>query len=87
VQAASGPYAPTFADYIEWIAGQGWEGAGQVAQEVAEVVVQTLCADRPAFRVPANRWAADHVGHKLADRDGSTVQSLARTWIGQPESP
>jgi NAD(P)-dependent dehydrogenase (short-subunit alcohol dehydrogenase family) len=87
VQAASGPYAPTFADYIRWIGSQGWEGAGQVAREVAEVVVRTLCDDRPAFRVPANRWAADHLGHKLADRDGSTVQSLARTWIGQTESP
>ncbi|MER5863036.1 SDR family NAD(P)-dependent oxidoreductase [Kitasatospora sp. NPDC002040] len=86
VQAASGPYAPTFADYVAWIGSQGWEGAGQLSQEVAEVVVDTLRAERPPFRVPANRWAADYLGHKLTDRDGSTVQTLARTWIGQPDN-
>ncbi|MEV4612412.1 SDR family NAD(P)-dependent oxidoreductase [Kitasatospora sp. NPDC049258] len=87
VQAASGPYAPTFADYIDWVGGQGWETAGQLAHEVAEVVVRTLRAERPAFRVPANDWAAAYLAHKLADRDGSTVQRLARTWIGRPEAP
>jgi hypothetical protein len=46
------------------------------------VVVRTLCADQPALRVPANPWAAEYLDHKLADRDGSAVQSLARTWIG-----
>lgn len=87
IQAASGPYAPTFADYIAWVGGQGWEAAGQLSREVAEVVVRTLRADRPAFRVPANRWAAEYLDQKLTDRDGSAVQTLARTWIGRPESP
>ncbi|MFC9330131.1 SDR family NAD(P)-dependent oxidoreductase [Kitasatospora sp. NPDC057015] len=87
IQAASGPYATTFADYLAWVGGQGWEAAGQLSAEVAEVVVDTLRADRPPFRVPANAWAADYLGHKLADRDGSTVQALARSWIGQPELP
>ncbi len=87
IEAASGPYAPTFADYLHWVGGQGWEAAGQPAREVAETVVRTLCADRPPFRVPANRWAAEYLDQKLADRDGATVQTLARTWIGQPQSP
>ncbi|GIH05606.1 short-chain dehydrogenase/reductase [Rhizocola hellebori] len=82
IQAASGPYAPTFAAYIDWVIGQGWESAGQKAQEVAEVVVRTLGEARPPFRVPANDWAAKYLDHKLADRDGSAIQSLARTWIG-----
>lgn len=87
IQAASGPYAPTFADYLAWVGGQGWEAAGQPAQQVADVVVRTLHADRPAFRIPSSPWAADYLDHKLADRDGSTVQTLARTWIGRPATP
>ncbi|MEE1822670.1 SDR family NAD(P)-dependent oxidoreductase [Streptomyces sp. BE20] len=84
IQAASGPYAPTFADYLAWVGGQGWEAAGQPAREVAEVVVRTLSAERPAFRVPTNDWAAAYLAQKLADRDGAAVQTLARTWIGLP---
>ncbi|MFJ1703854.1 SDR family NAD(P)-dependent oxidoreductase [Kitasatospora sp. NPDC088346] len=87
IQAASGPYAATFADYLDRIGNQGWEAAGQPAGEVAEVVVRTLLAERPPFRVPANPWAAAYLDHKLADRDGATVQTLARTWIGRPDSP
>ncbi|MFI5646257.1 SDR family NAD(P)-dependent oxidoreductase [Kitasatospora sp. NPDC051705] len=87
IRAASGPYAPTFAGYLEWVGGQGWESAGQPAREVAGVVVRTLLAERPPFRVPANRWAADYLAAKLADPDGSAVQDLARTWLGQPEHP
>jgi NAD(P)-dependent dehydrogenase (short-subunit alcohol dehydrogenase family) len=84
IQADSGPYAPTFGDYIAWIGSQGWEGAGQPAREVAEVVLRTLQAERPPFRVPSSAWAADYVEQKLADRDGARVQTLARTWIGRP---
>ncbi|MFF7456298.1 SDR family NAD(P)-dependent oxidoreductase [Kitasatospora sp. NPDC008115] len=87
IAAASGPYAPTFADYLAWVGGQGWEAAGQPAREVAEVVVRTLRAERPAFRVPTNAWAADHLAHKLADPDGSAVQTLARSWIGRTDHP
>ncbi|MFI8829199.1 SDR family NAD(P)-dependent oxidoreductase [Streptomyces sp. NPDC053431] len=87
IEAASGPYAPTFADYVHWVTHQGWEGAGQAASEVAEVVVRTLRAERPAFRVPTSPWAAAYLESKLTDRDGSVVQGLARTWIGRrPES-
>ncbi|MCG6498757.1 SDR family NAD(P)-dependent oxidoreductase [Kitasatospora sp. A2-31] len=85
IEAASGPYAPTFADYLAWVGGQGWEAAGQPAREVAEVVVRTLRAERPAFRVPTNDWAAEYLEQKLADPDGAAVQTLARTWIGRPD--
>ncbi|MFH9349737.1 SDR family NAD(P)-dependent oxidoreductase [Kitasatospora sp. NPDC017646] len=84
LQAASGPYAPTFAGYLAWIGGQGWESAGQPAREVAEVVVRTLGERHPPFRVPTNAWAADYLAAKLADPDGSAVQALARTWLGHP---
>jgi|SRR2546430_2192766 len=82
IQAASGPYAPTFAAYLDWVTSQGWEAAGQKSQEVAEVVVHTLGTDQPPFRVPTNQWVAEYLDHKLADGDGSAVRSLARTWIG-----
>jgi NAD(P)-dependent dehydrogenase (short-subunit alcohol dehydrogenase family) len=87
IEAASGPYASTFADYIQWVTTQGWEGAGQSAAEVADVVVRTLLAERPAFRVPTNPWAAAYLENKLADRDGSVVRELARTWIGRGPEP
>ncbi|MEV7601081.1 SDR family NAD(P)-dependent oxidoreductase [Kitasatospora sp. NPDC089797] len=85
LRAASGPYAPTFTDYLDRL-GAGWESAGQPAHEVAEVVVRTLRARRPPFRVPAGAWAADYLAAKLADPDGSTVQALARGWLGRPPS-
>ncbi|MFF2571431.1 SDR family NAD(P)-dependent oxidoreductase [Streptomyces sp. NPDC058084] len=84
IEASSGPYAPTFADYVHWVAHQGWEGAGQTAAEVADVVVRTLRSERPPFRVPTNAWAGAYLERKLTDRDGSVVQGLARTWIGRP---
>jgi len=83
IQAASGPYAPTFGAYLDWIGAQGWETASQLAREVADVVVRTLGEPHPAFRVPTSPWAADYIGEKLTDRDGATVQTLARTWIGE----
>jgi NAD(P)-dependent dehydrogenase (short-subunit alcohol dehydrogenase family) len=82
IQAASGVYASTYADYIGWISAQGWETAAQPCRDVAEVVVRTLNQDRPAFRIPTSRWAQEYLDHKLADRDGSVIQSSARTWIG-----
>ncbi|PYC88264.1 short-chain dehydrogenase [Streptomyces tateyamensis] len=86
LQAASGPYADTYAGYLEWVTGQGWESAGQPARQVAEVVLATLRAERPAFRVPTGPWAAEYLAHKLADPDGATVQGLARGWLGRPPS-
>src|SRR5262249_40406043 len=82
IQAISGAYPPTFAAYFHWVVTQGWEGAGQKVQEVAEVVVRTLSADNPPFRVPTNDWVQGYLSEKLADRDGTTIQNLARTWIG-----
>ena len=82
IQAISGPYAPTFAAYFAWVVSQGWEAAGQKAQEVAEIIVSTLDADDPPFRVTTNEWVEGYLAEKLVDRDGSTVQTLARTWIG-----
>ncbi|MEV0457318.1 SDR family NAD(P)-dependent oxidoreductase [Catellatospora methionotrophica] len=82
IQAASGPYAPTFAAYFDWVVGHGWAATGQQAQEVADTVIRTLTADDPPFRVATSQWAQDYLSEKLADRTGDRIQTLARTWIG-----
>ncbi|NRQ38590.1 SDR family NAD(P)-dependent oxidoreductase [Nonomuraea sp. NN258] len=84
IRAASGPYARTFGDYIDWVRGQGWEGAGQSRAEVAEVIVHALTAESPPFRIPTSAWVRDYLAPKLADPAGAAVQTLARTWIGAP---
>lgn len=84
IQAASGPYADTFADYLAWVSEAGWEGAAQTRDEVADVVVATLEDPDPAFRVPTSPWVRDYLAAKLADVDGSAIQTLARTWITAP---
>jgi NAD(P)-dependent dehydrogenase (short-subunit alcohol dehydrogenase family) len=84
IQAASGPYAGTFADYFTWVREQGWEGAAQSRWDVADVVVETLENPAPAFRVPTSVWVRDYLAHKLADLDGTEIQALARTWVGAP---
>jgi hypothetical protein len=82
IQADSGPYADTFGDYLQWVVEEGWEGAAQSRWEVADVVVATLGADDPPFRVPTSNWVRAYLADKLADVDGTTVQTLARTWVG-----
>ncbi|MEU4679107.1 SDR family NAD(P)-dependent oxidoreductase [Micromonospora sp. NPDC023737] len=82
IQAISGAYAPTFKAYFDWVVSQGWAAAGQKAQEVAETVIRTLTSDDPPFRVATNKWVEDYLSEKLTDRDGSRIQALARTWIG-----
>jgi NAD(P)-dependent dehydrogenase (short-subunit alcohol dehydrogenase family) len=84
IQADSGPYADTFADYVAWIRSDGWEGAAQSRWEVADVVIDTLDRPAPAFRVPTSGWVRDYLAHKLADVDGNDLQARAHTWIGAP---
>lgn len=84
IQADSGPYAETFADYFAWVRDEGWEGAAQSRWEVADVVVDTLEHPAPAFRVPTSAWVRDYLAAKLADVDGTALQAEARAWIGAP---
>jgi NAD(P)-dependent dehydrogenase (short-subunit alcohol dehydrogenase family) len=84
IEAGSGPYAETFASYIDWVCGPGWETAGQSKWEVAAVVVRALAGDAPPFRIPTGPWVASYLSPKLADQDGSAVQDLARDWVAGP---
>jgi NAD(P)-dependent dehydrogenase (short-subunit alcohol dehydrogenase family) len=85
IQASSGPYADTFGDYFGWVAEEGWEGAAQSRWDVADVVVRTLADPQPPFRVPTSPWVRAYLAEKLADVDGTTIQALARTWVGAAE--
>lgn len=79
--AVSGPYQQPFRRYRDWVRNQAELGA-QRSSEVAEVVVATLSADRPAFRVQTSEWATEYVGRKLADPDGTVIQAMTRGWVG-----
>ena len=81
IQAASGPYASTVADYFRWVTDEGWGGAAQSRWEVADVVVETIVSPAPAFRIPTSALVRDYLDHKLADLDGADIQTLARGWI------
>lgn len=83
--AVSGPYEPAFRRYRDWVGSQAETGA-QLAAEVAEVVVATLIAETPPFRVQTSEWARTYVERKLADPDGAAIQSMTRSWVGLGKS-
>ncbi|MGW1073073.1 SDR family NAD(P)-dependent oxidoreductase [Streptomyces sp. NPDC002537] len=78
--AASGPYAPALQAYID--RAQKSFGTAQSPAEAAATVVDALTAEWPVFRAQTSDWARDFTATKLADRDGSAVQSLMATWVG-----
>jgi NAD(P)-dependent dehydrogenase (short-subunit alcohol dehydrogenase family) len=78
--AAAGPYAPAYGAYRQWVQTGAIESA-QMADDVAEVVVRTLTDVAPAFRIQTSEYARRYVARKLADVDGSAVQSLTRSWL------
>lgn len=80
VLAASGPYAPTMSAFIDWQNQHFWADA-QSPGEVADAVIQALTADHPAFRILTSDWAAEYVGAKLTDRDGTVIQARTRSWV------
>lgn len=80
VVAAAGPYREVVGRYLDRTMQQFGTGAQDPA-EVADVIVATLAADRPPFRVQTSPWSRDFVGTKLADLDGSAVQALTGGWL------
>lgn len=79
--AAAGPYTDALRAYVDRTVSQFLSGA-QTPAEAAESVMETLVADRPAFRVQTSDWARAFTGTKLADLDGSAVQGLTGGWVG-----
>jgi len=77
--ASAGPYAPALAGYLARTAGAF--ANAQSSADAAAVVVATLLADDPAFRVQTSEGARAFVAAKLADLDGSRVQGVTRSWV------
>ena len=77
--ASAGPYAPALAGYLARTAGAF--ANAQSSADAAAVVVATLLADDPAFRVQTSEGARAFVAAKLADLDGSRVQGVTRRWV------
>ncbi|MBD0741065.1 SDR family NAD(P)-dependent oxidoreductase [Streptomyces sp. CBMA152] len=76
---AAGPYAPALEAYINR-ARKSFDNA-QTSAEAAAPVISALAAERPPLRIQTSDWARDFVATKLADLDGSAVQSLTTTWV------
>ncbi|MEU3861514.1 hypothetical protein AB0F03_29790 [Streptomyces sp. NPDC028722] len=75
---AVGPCSDALRRYIDRTTEQFRAGNAQTS---AEAVTEGRHAARPAFRSQTSGWARTLVGTKLADVDGSAVQSLTATWI------
>lgn len=80
--AEAGPYGPALQSYIDR-ARQSF-GNAQSAEDAAETVIEVLEAENPPFRAQTSEWARGFVATKLADTDGSAVQSMMAQWVGAP---
>ncbi|MEZ0447641.1 SDR family NAD(P)-dependent oxidoreductase [Cellulomonas sp. ICMP 17802] len=72
-------YGPLLAAYLERTAGAF--AHAQSADDVAALLVELLMEEDPPVRVQTSPGARAFVGAKLADLDGSAVQSVTRAWI------
>ncbi|MFF1813516.1 SDR family oxidoreductase [Streptomyces sp. NPDC058251] len=79
--AGAGDYQPVLNGYLARI--QQAFSTAQPARECAEVVVDALTATEPAFRYQSSAQAAGFTGVKLADADGSAVQAVTTSWLGE----
>jgi NAD(P)-dependent dehydrogenase (short-subunit alcohol dehydrogenase family) len=83
--AAAGPYAPALLGYAAHVAASF--ASPQSAADAAAVIVDTLLAANPAFRVQTSDTARSFVSVKLADLTGHAVQGIMSGWVVPPESP
>ncbi|MGF1428491.1 SDR family NAD(P)-dependent oxidoreductase [Kitasatospora sp. LaBMicrA B282] len=77
--AAAGPYGPALAGYLKHV--QGAFANAQTREEAAGVIIETLTAEQPAFRVQTSERARYVTGLKLTDQDGSAVQGMTAGWV------
>ncbi|KPH98753.1 short-chain dehydrogenase/reductase SDR [Actinobacteria bacterium OK074] len=75
----AGPYEAAFKAYFDTVGGL-FEQA-QSSADAAAVVVATLTAERPPFRVQTSGPARELAAIKLSDLDGSAVQALTGPWL------
>ncbi|MFB7463535.1 SDR family oxidoreductase [Streptomyces sp. NPDC056224] len=77
--AAAGPYAPALQAYIDRTMKTFTQA--QTSAEAAAPIVESLTAEKPAFRVQTSDWAREFVAAKLTDLDGSAVQTQTGDWV------
>jgi len=75
----AGPYTPALSAYLA--RARSAFAAAQSSQDVASQLVDLLAAEHPAFRVQTSDAARAFTTAKLADHDGSAVQSLTAAWV------
>lgn len=80
--AAAGSYRPALSAYLERTTRQFASANAQKPEDVAEVVVDTLHAASPAFRIQTSTWAREFVSTKISDLDGHRVTSMTQGWVG-----
>ena len=80
VFAGAGPYEAALRAYIDEVMSHF--GSAQHPDEAADAIVAALTGPHPAPRIQTSTWAADFVGTKLADLDGTTVTAMTGAWLG-----
>jgi NAD(P)-dependent dehydrogenase (short-subunit alcohol dehydrogenase family) len=78
---AVGPYGPALQAYLARTAAAFDPSRAQTPDAVATVIVDLLLAEHPPARLQTSETARQFVGAKLADLDGSAVQSLTARWV------
>lgn len=78
--AGAGAYGPAMSAYLERTTAQFSSGNAQRPDAVAAVIVEILTADAPHARVQTSSAASAFVS-KLADLDGSAVQTMTDAWV------
>ena len=78
---AVGPYGPALQAYLARTAAAFDPSRAQTPDAVATVIVDLLLSEHPPARLQTSETARQFVGAKLADLDGSAVQSLTAGWI------
>ncbi|WP_030315089.1 SDR family NAD(P)-dependent oxidoreductase [Streptomyces flavochromogenes] len=77
--AEAGVYGPALANYLDRT--RGAFAAAQTSEAVGEAITGALTTGRPAFRIQTSDAARTFVGAKLADLDGSLVQTATSAWV------
>lgn len=80
--AQAGPYAPALQGYVDHALKTFGSDTAQTPEQAAAPVVAALTVEKMPFRIQTSDWARDFVAAKLADLDGSAVQTEVKGWLG-----
>lgn len=78
---ADAAYLPAVDSYLARTRQAFAPGNAQTPDDVAAVILATLTADDPAFRVQTSAGATAFTAIKLKDLDGSAVTGLTTGWV------